>query len=115
MVQKNGILPRLVWCHRITDRCFTYRGKPMPICARCLGVLFGQVIAIAALLLFRLPSWPLAVALMVPMAADWSLQRYLSLLSNNPRRFITGILGGLGLTSLQLQLVIAIGTWACLP
>jgi uncharacterized membrane protein len=44
--------------------------------------------------------------MILPMAMDWSIQRFLNINSNNTRRFITGLLGGFGIGFIQLKLVI---------
>jgi hypothetical protein len=57
-----------VVCHQSAARCFTWFGGPMPVCARCLGVYAGLLIAAAKPL--RLPPaaiWALAALNIV----DW--------------------------------------------
>ena len=102
---------RLVVCHGIPERCFKFRGKPMRLCARCLGVLIGQTTAFMTLLFLGSLSYFFALALTVPMAIDWSVQRFTSLRSTNHRRFVTGLLGGVGVGMVQLRLLVAAGTW----
>ena len=101
----------LVFCHGIPDRCFKFRGKPMRVCARCFGVLIGQTAALLMLLFIGLPSCLLAFMLMLPMAIDWSVQRFTRFRSTNIRRFTTGLLGGGGVGLVQLKLLIVAATW----
>ncbi len=91
-------------CHRIPERCFTFRGKPMPFCARCLGATVGQIVAILVAIIWRLPPWWANAALLGLMLVDWSLQEYLDILSTNPRRLITGLTGGVGFTAIAIQI-----------
>ncbi len=40
-------------CHQIPDRCFHWLGYPLPICARCLGMLSGFTLGWTAALGFE--------------------------------------------------------------
>ena len=93
-------------CHQVPDRCFRFRGEPMPFCARCLGVVIGQTAALTLALWADLPGYQHCVILTLPMAVDWGLQRFSGVLSTNWRRLTTGLLGGFGLSSLMLKLII---------
>ena len=93
-------------CHQIPDRCFRFRGEPMPFCARCLGVAIGQTAALTLAVWDGLLGYQYSVILTVPMAVDWGLQRFSGIPSTNRRRIITGLLGGFGLSSLVLKLII---------
>lgn len=85
---------RIVICHRLPDRSFQWRGKPLAVCARCTGVLVGQAIGLLAFL--HPVAWWLCLLLMLPLLIDWCLQEYFALSSTNIRRVITGILCGFG-------------------
>lgn len=93
-------------CHGIPSRCFRFRGKPLPICARCVGVAVGEVLSVAYISLFGFPPLLAAIALCVPATIDWSLQEFLAVTSNNARRLFTGLLCGLGYGSLLIRLAI---------
>lgn len=93
-------------CHQIPDRCFTVKGYTFPLCARCLGVFFGQSTALLLLPFGIRAGWILALALLGLMGLDWTLQRLAILPSTNPRRLVTGVLGGFGLFSLYIQAVV---------
>ena len=45
-------------CHQIPERSFTIKGYTLPICARCTGVVIGQLITMI-FLFFKiiLPLW----------------------------------------------------------
>lgn len=83
-------------CHQRPDRSFFYKNKQFPVCARCTGVIIGQTIAIFAYLLnIRLHIiW--CIILCGIMFGDWLIQKLNILESTNPRRLITGLLGGYG-------------------
>lgn len=86
-----------VGCHQRSDRSFFIKGYQAPVCARCTGVFFGQIIALINF--FAFPSQvylPLALLAMGIMFIDWLIQKVGLLESTNPRRFITGSLGGYG-------------------
>lgn len=97
-------------CHQMPERSFFLRGKQFPLCARCTGILIGQLLA--------LPLWPacrpslfLAAVLIVPMACDGILQYGFSVMSNNARRLATGLLAGYGQMSLFIRLLLALAWW----
>ena len=111
MAAGQTIIPTLVSCHRIPERCFHVRGKPMPVCSRCLGVGVGQSVALIAVLAGLELPYTVAVALAVPMMLDWGLQMYLHVMSTNVRRFATGVMGGFGAATVLLRLLIACVFW----
>ena len=68
----------------------------MPLCARCFGVLTGQLLGIlVALSGAVIPVW-IGATLAIPMGIDWGLQKIFSLRSTNRRRLLTGVCGGFG-------------------
>jgi uncharacterized membrane protein len=83
-------------CHGIPERCFSYKGKSMLFCARCLGASLGHIGAFVLFVSGSSPGIFLASALIFIMGVDWSLQKWLGIMSTNPRRLVTGISGGLG-------------------
>ncbi len=95
-------------CHQIPDRCFRVHDKPMPFCARCLGAAIGQVITIILWIIIGLPSLMICILLCLPMLIDWSLQEFCQISSTNIRRLITGIVGGIGFSSLMFGIVVYI-------
>jgi len=84
-------------CHQIPERCFYFKGQPMPFCSRCFGCSIGHIIAFILFITGYLPSILIAIILIIPMGIDWSIQKFLGIMSNNYRRLITGFLGGLGI------------------
>lgn len=92
-------LPRVFGCHQKPERSFRYHGKQFPLCARCTGELAGILIC-AILFWFWHPSLIISVIMMIPMLIDGFTQRFTTYESTNIRRFITGFLFGIGITSL---------------
>ena len=93
-------------CHRIPDRCLRFRGRTMPLCARCFGAGIGQVVALVLLISDGLPSYFFCVLLAIPMTVDWSLQEFVNIPSTNLRRVVTGILGGFGVGGVMYKLLV---------
>jgi len=54
------------------------------------------------------PSVLLSGTLLAPMLVDWSVQQFAGRTSTNTRRFITGVLGGIGYGSLWFHGVAAL-------
>ena len=91
-------------CHGIPDRCLTIGAWRSPICARCVGLLAGYPVAVAALFALGPPSTARALVgalLLLPAAIDGGLQALTSYRSTTARRLATGALAGLG----QLELL----------
>ena len=95
-------------CHQKEGRCFRYRGKPMPLCARCLGFYISFIVGILAMTVLLLslgeartldPWYVIGIFLLaqIPMFVDGGLQLKTGYESTNARRFATGIPSGLAL------------------
>jgi uncharacterized membrane protein len=93
-----------IGCHGNPDRCLTVYGWRMPICARCTGLLAGNVAGALAFIALGLPPVLIAVACLMPMVADGSAQALTRYRSTPLRRLTTGLLGGFG----QLVLIVAL-------
>jgi uncharacterized membrane protein len=89
------ILKYLFFCHRLPDRSFYFKGKKFPICARCTGILVGYFIAIILLFFYPINIY-FSLMLLLPLSLDGGMQYLGFYTSTNPRRFITGILAGIG-------------------
>jgi len=88
-----------IGCHGNPDRCLAIGGWRSPICARCVGLLAGYPLAVAALLAFGPPSPARAAIgglLLVPAALDGGLQAISAYRSTAARRLATGALAGVG-------------------
>ena len=115
-------------CHQLPEHSFFYKGKQFPVCARCTGVSIGQLLAVIVNVVFLMRKGysssnsilgnsagrslyalgthaPLISAFCLSvMGADWLIQETKIKESTNPRRLLTGILGGFGLFNLYFIL-----------
>ena len=94
-----------IGCHQMPERSFFVSGYQFPVCARCTGVILGEIIAIILILLKIKINIAISMGLLAIMGADWFIQHIKLLESNNFRRLITGILGGIGLTYFYYYLI----------
>ena len=90
-----------IGCHQMPERSFFFRGYQFPVCARCTGVLLSTPPAMAVFFLHRM-SIALSLGLSSIMLLDWSLQYFGIRESTNPRRLVTGFIGGFGVTMLHM-------------
>jgi uncharacterized membrane protein len=79
----------LFWhCHQRQDRSFLIRGRQVPLCARCTGILVGSL---ALPLYVSSVRWPVAVTLITAFGFDSVSQLLRLRSSNNVLRFVTGV------------------------
>ena len=104
------VLGAAAGCHQLPQGSFFYKNYQFPLCARCTGILAGQVLALPLWLLYR-PTLLLAIVLIIPMACDGILQYFFSVMSNNTRRVTTGLLAGYGYTSVYIHLLLMFIGW----
>lgn len=95
----------LCGCHQRYDRSFFIHGYQFPICARCTGVFLGELLTIIAAVLKKFFSYKTSICFLLIMGFDWFIQYVKIKPSSNIRRFITGILGGIGITTLYLHII----------
>ncbi len=93
-------LPRVFGCHCRADRSFFFRGRQLPLCARCTGELAGILLAIPGGLFWGFPPAWICGLLLVPLAVDGFIQALTPYESTNSRRLVTGVLFGFGLAAL---------------
>jgi len=99
-MDENKYKLNFVACHRMPERSFFYKGKQFPVCARCTGIYIGYVsIIVFAIFRIYLPVF-CSLALLLPSVIDGLTQAYCRRESNNILRFITGIMFGVGISSL---------------
>ena len=88
-------------CHRMPERSFFIRGHQFPVCARCTGFYISLIIyffyTYFNFVNYNIPLLIFAAILLMPTLIDGTTQLLEIQVSNNNRRFITGIFGGLGL------------------
>lgn len=98
-------------CHGNPDRCLELAGWRMPVCARCVGIVAGNLLALPFFALQGLPGTGpmlLGALLLLPAALDGGLQAGTRYRSTNGRRVLTGLAAGLG------QALVAVGVLAML-
>ena len=94
-------ITRKLWgCHQRPERSFFLYGYQFPLCARCTGVLVGYLSAFLMLAFGCLVPVLLCLIFIVPLILDGGIQLILNILSNNIRRFVTGIVFGIGFVQL---------------
>ena len=102
-------LGHMCGCHQLPERSFSIMRYQLPLCARCTGIVLGQLAALFLPALRRAPV-KVGAALLLPMAIDGGTQ-FLGLQeSNNRRRLITGLLGGVGYLALLRGIFLHIRT-----
>ena len=77
----------------------------MPVCARCTGLVTGNVAGVLAFIVFGSATVLVAIACLLPMVADGSAQALTPYRSTPFRRLSSGLLGGFGQFSLILALI----------
>jgi len=85
----------LIHCHQRSDRSFFWRGRQVPICARCFGLTLGA----ASVPLYSHNQY-LALAMITVMLLDGVTQALRLRESNNLLRFATGFGFAIGLGGL---------------
>ena len=91
-------------CHQMPERSFNINGRQFPVCARCTGVLIGNVIAYAMFFIYVMPIWICFIGCFI-MLIDWLIQRLSIRESTNIRRLITGIIGGYALSTIYCTVI----------
>lgn len=90
----------LVSCHRLPERSFFFKGKQLPVCARCTGIYIGFFSA--PLFLFDVIRFNLLITILLifPAVIDGLTQAIFKRESNNILRVTTGFIYGVGIMSL---------------
>lgn len=95
-------------CHSMPERSFFWRGKQFPICARCTGELCGMILGIFINLFWGYFSLLSCFIISLPLILDGTIQLKTKWESNNILRLFTGILFGIALISLFVNIHIFI-------
>lgn len=95
----------ILGCHQKLERSFFIKGYQFPVCARCTGVILGQISEIILLIIGINTGLPAAIILLAFMGLDWFIQFTKLKESTNTRRLITGFTGGMGLTYIYYRLI----------
>lgn len=94
-------------CHQRAERSFFIKNYQYPVCARCMGMHIGYLIAGVAAFSYIIPVW-ICIGLCLIMFTDWLIQYIKIKESNNIRRLLTGIMGGYGVLTLEINILILI-------
>ena len=90
------------FCHRLEERCIKIGNHTSFLCARCTGLVVGAGLAIGLLMLnVTLPLYVLGL-ICLPLLIDGFTQLFDLRKSNNPLRFISGILFAIGIILIML-------------
>ncbi|WP_418819769.1 DUF2085 domain-containing protein [Ruminococcus sp.] len=91
-------------CHQRPDRSFFFHGWQFPVCARCTGVLAGQLIGFPLAVKKNISALTAVLCCETTML-DWLLQYTGVKKSTNKRRLVTGLLGGFGLAVIYVNII----------
>lgn len=95
---------KFVPCHRLPSRSLFINGKQLPLCTRCLAILFGYIhVPLFLAISFRMPIY-IGLLLQVPMLLDGLTQHWRWRTSTNGLRAITGLLSGMGQSGIVVTL-----------
>jgi len=90
------------------ERSLYFKGWQFPICARCTGILFGQIVAVV-LAIFKIRiNLIICLIFLALMFLDWFIQYKKIRESTNFRRFITGTLAGFAEINIIVKIVLMI-------
>lgn len=84
-------------CHQMPSRSYFVFGYQFPLCARCMGILFGEILVCVLVLFDKSLDLLYALGLIMPTAIDGILQLKGFYESNNIRRLVTGVIAGIGI------------------
>ena len=92
-------------CHQMPERSFFINKYQLPICARCTGIIIGEIISTIMFFIFSMPIY-IYILFTFPMIIDGLIQLKTTYESTNIKRFITGFLFGYGMVSFIFSLLI---------
>ncbi len=100
-------IARKMWgCHQKPERSFFRNGYQFPLCARCTGILVGYLCSFLLLVFGYLINCVVCLFFLVPLILDGGIQLLFNILSNNTRRFITGIIFGIGFIHMIANIIV---------
>ena len=107
---KNKNIRRVYICHKRPERTFKIRNYYFPLCARCTGIYTGIfslfILEYFFYLQFNITIILLAILMVIPTFLDGTTQFFNLRVSNNPLRFLTGLMAGIGIGILIIFLLI---------
>ncbi len=93
-------------CHQLEERSFYLFGYQFFVCARCTGVIIGEILSVLLLIMGVKISIYYSILFQIVMGIDWFIQ-YLNILqSTNIRRLVTGFFAGVGLTYIYFYILV---------
>lgn len=92
-------------CHQMPERSFFINKYQFPVCARCTGMMVGYIMALFLVIIKINIKLIFCILLMIPMIIDGCVQYKTTYLSNNLKRFITGIMYGIGLIQIIVKII----------
>jgi len=95
---------RKLGCHQMAERSFFINNYQFPVCARCTGVLIGYILSPILILVNNYRIY-IALILCLIMFIDWYIQYLKIKKSNNIRRLLTGIAGGIGIINIFIYII----------
>ena len=81
----------------MATRSFFFKGFQFPLCARCTGILVGEIVACLLLLCNIHIDVFIAVLLICPTVLDGMIQLLGKYESTNFKRLFSGLIAGIGL------------------
>ncbi|MDI3550620.1 MAG: hypothetical protein PWQ15_1723 [Methanobacterium sp.] len=96
-----------LFCHRLPERTFRFKGHYFPVCSRCTGMYLGMLLFFIFNyfnpLYFSFTLTLLGFLMILPTAIDGLTQLFGLRESNNYLRFFSGLIGGIGLLILVIS------------
>lgn len=92
-------------CHQKEERCFKIYNYIFPICARCTGIIISFILVLVLLSLKKYVNIIISIFFLLVMCLDWGLQYFKIKESTNTRRFLTGLIGGFGMSYLYYYII----------
>ena len=86
-------------CHQMGERSFTVRGRQIPLCARCVGILVGLLLSPLYLLCSH---WLITLGMITAFLMDSVSQALKVRTSNNTIRLVTGMMFGFAAISVLI-------------
>lgn len=95
-------------CHQLPERSYFIKGYQLPVCARCEGMILGELFSIILIITGIRITLPICVSMLTPLIIDGSIQYKTSYNSNNLKRIFTGIFFGVGFIYIIFYAIIMI-------
>lgn len=83
-------------CHQMPERSYSIHGYQLPVCARCTGIILGEILSATLFLLGVRLSVTAYIALMILLVLDGTVQYATKYCSTNIKRLLSGLLFGYG-------------------